>query len=557
MARGGVNVCSDIDQALNQMAEAVNESNKENSDSRISAYIELTDKGKIKWNGPFEELQKLMVKLTGKDISWTSPGRDCKMLSLNEAEVRWYANSKSLTVNGVKKEEIKSQLRVLSNLVNLDKDNIELDDHEAGENSGPHTLQDTVEQTGSSNPELLANIVRNLEEKVNEELNNLRREIQDIKWSVQKGETSREEHNIDDSASDHSLLAIREFLLKENTCLKERNEKLNEELNNYKCITSDLNMRIKELEDQNSSLTTVIKLLNNEQTDNCGKEPWKAVNNKRKSRIDCRINNIHDDVFEVTRLENRYASLTEGVSDPTNQNETLSDDWSQQRRQPRDKQPARDRSQQRQQDRQQQTQLQAEGREQQRQNPRRQYNRPGKKRQTPESQTGEQKRRIDIVGDSLLKGLKGHKMSRTDKVRVTTFSGCSTRDMFDYIKPTINRKPDQLIVHVGTNSLRDSSNPTTCASEIIDLADSIKDALPTTELVLSTLITRSDDKDLERQVREVNKILRQHSGNKCWTILEHPNITKSHLNRSGLHLNRVGTTHLACNFIQCIQHNSK
>ena len=60
----------------------------------------------------------------------------------------------------------------------------------------------------------------------------------------------------------------------------------------------------------------------------------------------------------------------------------------------------------------------------------------------------------------MLKGLKGHKMSRTDKVRVTTFSGCSTRDMFDYINPTINRKPDQLIVHVGTNSLRDSPNPT-------------------------------------------------------------------------------------------------
>ena len=50
---------------------------------------------------------------------------------------------------------------------------------------------------------------------------------------------------------------------------------------------------------------------------------------------------------------------------------------------------------------------------------------------------------------------------------------------------------------------------------IIDLADSIKDALPSTELVLSTLITGSDNKDLERQVRKVNKILRQHSGNKC------------------------------------------
>ena len=112
-------------------------------------------------------------------------------------------------------------------------------------------------------------------------------------------------------------------------------------------------------------------------------------------------------------------------------------------------------------------------------------------------------------------------------LRVTTFSGCSTRDMFDYISPTINRKPDQLIVHVGTNSLRDSSNPTECAGEIIDLANSIKDSLPTTELVLSALITRSDDVELERQVGEVNKILRQHYDKKHWNILlEHSNITR-------------------------------
>ena len=141
-------------------------------------------------------------------------------------------------------------------------------------------------------------------------------------------------------------------------------------------------------------------------------------------------------------------------------------------------------------------------------------------------------------------------------LRVTTFSDCSTRDMFDYIIPTINRKPDQLIVHAGANSLRDRPNPTECAGEIIDLANSIRDSLRTTELVLSALITRSDDVERERQVDEVNKILRQHCDKKRWNILEHSSITKRHLNRSGLHLNKVGTTHLACNLIQCIQHGS-
>jgi hypothetical protein len=58
--------------------------------------------------------------------------------------------------------------------------------------------------------------------------------------------------------------------------------------------------------------------------------------------------------------------------------------------------------------------------------------------------------------------------------------------------------------------LRDSPNPTSFAGEIIDLANLIKNESPTTELALSTLITRSDDKKLAKQVGEVNKILRQH-----------------------------------------------
>ena len=43
----------------------------------------------------------------------------------------------------------------------------------------------------------------------------------------------------------------------------------------------------------------------------------------------------------------------------------------------------------------------------------------------------------------------------------------------------------------------------------------------------------------------------------CADFFHHGGIHGGHLNRSGLHLNRVGTTHLACNFIQCIQQNSK
>jgi hypothetical protein len=267
---------------------------------------------------------------------------------------------------------------------------------------------------------------------------------------------------------------------------------------------------------------------------------------KKRSRVDCSKNNTQYDVVEVVPLENRYTSLTKYSNDTINQNETCSDESNQDRQQKQAQRQTRDRS---------QRQVEQQDRERkQQQQPRR---RRDKNPQAQKSQAGEQKRRIDIVGDSMLKGLKGHKMSRTNKVRVSTFSGCSTRNMFDYIKPTINRKPYQLILHVGTNSLRDCSSPTECAGEIIDLANSIKDSLPATELVVSALITRSYNTELAGQVGEVNEILRQHYDKKRWTILEHSNIRKRNLNRSGLHLNKEGTTHLACNLIQCIQHGNK
>ena len=58
-----------------------------------------------------------------------------------------------------------------------------------------------------------------------------------------------------------------------------------------------------------------------------------------------------------------------------------------------------------------------------------------------------------ITRDSTLKNLRGHKMSKVSNVRVSTFSGCTTKDMCDYVKPIVRKKPDQLIIHVPTNTL--------------------------------------------------------------------------------------------------------
>ena len=144
-------------------------------------------------------------------------------------------------------------------------------------------------------------------------------------------------------------------------------------------------------------------------------------------------------------------------------------------------------------------------------------------------------------------------MSKVSQVKVSTFSGCTTKDLCDHVKPILRKKPDRLIIHVGANSLRESSSPTACAQEIIELARSAKNSSPDTDIVISNLIARSDDSELSSQVSAVNSTLRKLCAKSQWKLIDHSNINDdSHLNRSGLHLNSRGTAQLARNFMDFI-----
>ena len=45
----------------------------------------------------------------------------------------------------------------------------------------------------------------------------------------------------------------------------------------------------------------------------------------------------------------------------------------------------------------------------------------------------------------------------------STFSGCTIRDMRHHVNPILRKKLDYLIIHVGTNSFRDSESPSACS----------------------------------------------------------------------------------------------
>ena len=130
-----------------------------------------------------------------------------------------------------------------------------------------------------------------------------------------------------------------------------------------------------------------------------------------------------------------------------------------------------------------------------------------------------------------------------NKVVVKSFPGATIEDMEDFVKPLLRKKPDNVVLHIGTNDLNTVQEPRLAAEGIVNLALQIEGDAPETNLAISGLIARADDKD--GKVLSVNKILKKFCRQNHWNFIEHNNINQTHLNRGGLHLSKSGSALLA------------
>ena len=135
-----------------------------------------------------------------------------------------------------------------------------------------------------------------------------------------------------------------------------------------------------------------------------------------------------------------------------------------------------------------------------------------------------------IAADSIIQNIRGWSLSKTNKV---------------VVKP----RWSNIIIHVGTNDIN-SKEPRSTAEGIVNLALQIEGDAPNTNVAISGLVSRADDK--ERKVSSVNKILKKFCHQNHWDFIEHNNVNLTHLNRGGLHLSKSGTALLAENFCKYI-----
>ena len=156
-----------------------------------------------------------------------------------------------------------------------------------------------------------------------------------------------------------------------------------------------------------------------------------------------------------------------------------------------------------------------------------------------------------IIGASIVRNIDivefNHHLERGNAIK-RSYGGSTTADMHWHITPTlIEEKPDRVVLNIGTNNLTKKRHQTEeeICQDIFNIAEKCR-SYGVNEVYISGLTLRPS---FASKVEKINDILRRNSGLKNYTFIDNTNITRSHLARDNLHLNRQGTILLANIFL--------
>ena len=151
-----------------------------------------------------------------------------------------------------------------------------------------------------------------------------------------------------------------------------------------------------------------------------------------------------------------------------------------------------------------------------------------------------------IIGDSMVSGISERGLKNYNG-KVSCQPGATIQDMYDYVRPLLKKKPDNIILHVSTNDAPyKPSNQ--IVNELSSLRSFIETSLPSCKVFISSPIFRTDHKLANSTIRQVNKKLKLMD-----RIIINDAMNGTCLGRKGLHLNKEGSRRLARNFISHMQ----
>ena len=167
-----------------------------------------------------------------------------------------------------------------------------------------------------------------------------------------------------------------------------------------------------------------------------------------------------------------------------------------------------------------------------------------------------------VASDSLFNQIDEKRLNKEYNVKVRAFNGASINDMYWYLHPLLERKPDLILLHVGTNDINVSTSDG-IIDNLLELKLHIENILPDSTVILSQPIIRTDTPiirtdtpiirtDTPRATRIIIDVIKKF--NELNIIkMDNSNIERINLGRKGLHLNDYDTRKLAMNIISLIR----
>ena len=163
---------------------------------------------------------------------------------------------------------------------------------------------------------------------------------------------------------------------------------------------------------------------------------------------------------------------------------------------------------------------------------------------------------VAVVGDSILKRMSSFELRKRIQSAspiVRPFIGATIEEMRDYIKPVLMKKPDVVVLHIGTNDL---SNPRfeEEASILQRFDNLIQEILECGAIPIVSFVVCTQDLEINERVKNYNKLLFDYCAKNLIIFIKHDNIYFKHTMRDGIHLNMHGSDILWNNIVDMINY---
>ena len=159
------------------------------------------------------------------------------------------------------------------------------------------------------------------------------------------------------------------------------------------------------------------------------------------------------------------------------------------------------------------------------------------------------KPRIEVVGDSILNNINGIGISKYGNVKVLPYPGATSEDLKDHVQPSLRRRPDALILHIGTNDITKGIDT---IANLQTIVSRVRRRSSNTRLTVSSVLIRHDQPNIEFKVKKLNADLQSFCDENRVAFLSNGNIDDTCLGKGQLHPNKKGKAFLAKNLINFI-----